>query len=51
MMGDEKARLGLSFIYNAPGSLKDQEKDKQINEANDAASNETRQSTSNSRQK
>ena len=28
LMGDEKARLGLSFIYNAPGSLKDQEKDK-----------------------
>ena len=24
-MGDEKARLGLSFIYNAPTSLKDQQ--------------------------
>jgi hypothetical protein len=23
-MGDEKARLGLAFMYNAPGSLKDQ---------------------------
>ena len=27
LMGDEKARLGLSFIYNAPGSLKDQQND------------------------
>lgn len=27
-MGDEKARLGLAFMYNAPGSLKDQDKDK-----------------------
>jgi hypothetical protein len=27
-MGDEKARLGLAFMYNAPGSLKDQQ-DKQ----------------------
>jgi hypothetical protein len=26
LMGDEKARLGLSFIYNAPTSLKDQQK-------------------------
>ena len=24
-MGDEKARLGLAFMYNAPGSLKDQQ--------------------------
>ena len=28
-MGDEKARLGLSFIYNAPTSLKDQQKQQQ----------------------
>jgi CBF1 interacting corepressor len=26
-MGDEKARLGLSFMYNAPTSLKDQKPD------------------------
>lgn len=34
-MGDEKARLGLSFMYNAPGSLKDQkpaDENKQSNE-------------------
>ena len=28
-MGNEKARLGLSFIYNAPTSLKDQQKQQQ----------------------
>ena len=27
-MGDEKARLGLSFMYNAPGMLKDQQEKK-----------------------
>lgn len=29
LMGDEKARLGLSFLYNAPASLAEQEKKKQ----------------------
>jgi hypothetical protein len=50
-MGDEKARLGLSFIYNAPGSLKDQEKDKQHNESSSAVSDETIPQSSTSRQK
>jgi CBF1 interacting corepressor len=35
-MGDEKARLGLSFMYNAPTSLKDQKQDSN----NDNNSNE-----------
>jgi hypothetical protein len=30
-MGDEKARLGLAFMYNAPGSLKDQKNDHNSN--------------------
>ena len=32
-MGDEKARLGLAFMYNAPGSLKDQQ-DKKSDQKN-----------------
>jgi hypothetical protein len=50
-MGDEKARLGLSFIYNAPGSLKDQEKDKQQNESSSVASDDNKPQSSTSRQK
>lgn len=37
-MGDEKARLGLAFMYNAPGSLKDQEKQKQHQQEQDDSS-------------
>lgn len=50
-MGDEKARLGLSFIYNAPGSLKDQDKDKQQNEMTSVDATSENKPTSASRQK
>jgi len=50
-MGDEKARLGLSFIYNAPGSLKDQEKDKQQNETSVTGNDENKLASTSSRQK
>ena len=50
LMGDEKARLGLSFIYNAPGSLKDQDKDKQQNETSVDATSENKPASA-SRQK
>jgi CBF1 interacting corepressor len=39
-MGDEKARLGLSFMYNAPGTLKDQEAAKKNNGGNNNADDE-----------
>ena len=50
-MGDEKARLGLSFIYNAPGSLKDQEKDKPQSDTHNESSHEIKPQASTSRQK
>jgi hypothetical protein len=34
-MGDEKARLGISFLYNAPASLAEQEKKAKQNNEND----------------
>lgn len=45
LMGDEKARLGLAFMYNAPGMLKDQQDKNKQEEKIDWQKNAPRESS------